>query len=329
MSRGRRWVAFGAALLLSVGSVAPAQERYDLRAGEWRAQEALPPDSPGGKLQTIRKLIAEEKGDAARKQATAWIKQYPNHPQLVEAHLLRGDAQCVRGRYYEALYDYEYVIRNYPASDEYRTALEREFEIARIFTGGLNRHFLGFRLLPADGEGEELYIRLQERAPGSDLGEKASLALSDYYFDQGQMDLAAEAYDLFLENYPQSEHREWSMLRLIQASLARFRGPQFDPTGLIEAAQRLRMYREEFPASADRIGADALLVRINESLALKDLTSAGWYEQRNKDVSAAFLYRRVVETYPQTAAAQRALARLEELDVRGYRVAPSRMTNDQ
>ncbi len=319
--RSGRWAAVGVALLLVLGAPAGAQERYDLRGGEWQPQPTHPPDSAEGELQAIRKLLAQGDGREAEKRAASWIKRRPNHPDLVEAHLLRGDARSARGRYYEALYDYEFVIRYYPATEQYQTALEREYEIARIFTAGLNRHFLGFRLLPADGEGEELFIRIQERAPGSPLGEKASLGLADYYFDQGQVDLAAEAYDLFLENYPRSAQREWAMLRLIQASLARFRGPEHDPTGLFEAGQRLRMYREEFPASADRIGADALLVRINESLAAKDYTSARWYERRNRDVSAAFLYRRVVEDYPQTAAAQSALARLEALEVPGYRVA--------
>ncbi|MEM8739830.1 MAG: outer membrane protein assembly factor BamD, partial [Planctomycetota bacterium] len=112
-------------------------------------------------------------------------------------------------------------------------------------------------------------------------------------------------------NYPQSTKREWAMLRLIQASLARFRGPRFDTTGLLEAQQRLREYRDAYPAAADRIGAEALEVRINESLALRDLTNADWYLKRGKRVSAAVLYRRVIQEYPQSVAARRAIEQLE------------------
>lgn len=303
-----------------MASPAVAQERFELQGGDWQAQPSYPADSPEGQLQAIRKTLAQGRGERAQKLADSWIKRYPNHPLLVEAYLLRGDAKVQRGRYYESLFDYEYLIRNYPSSEQFHTALEREFEIARMFTGGVNRHFLGFRILPAEGEGEELFIRIQERSPGSEIGERASLGLSDYYFDAGQMDLAAEAYDLFLQNYPRSTQREWAMLRLIQASLARFRGPDFDPTGLIEAGQRLRMFQGEFPASADRIGAAALLVRINESLATKDLRSAQWYERRDRDASAAFLYRRIIEQYPETIAAQRAIGRLAALDVPGFQI---------
>lgn len=294
---------------------ASAQERYQLEQGHWQPQPAPDPDSPEGKLQAIRKALAAEQASEAQDLAHQWIREYPNHPLLVEAYLLRGDAKTARRRYYEALFDYEQVIRFYPASEQFHTALEREYEIARLFIAGMNRHFLGLRILPAKDEGEELLIRIQERAPGSELGERASLTLADYYYDEGQMTSAAEAYDLFLVNYPPSQRREWAMLRLIQANLARFKGPEFDSTGLIEAAQRLKTYQDEFPAAADRIGADALRVRINESLARKDYLTARWYERRGERVGAAHLYRRLVQDYPLTAAAKTAIERLEALDV--------------
>lgn len=313
--RLRRPGALAVLLAVLLAPPAAAQQTFSLTDEGWQQQQAFPPNSPEGRLQAIRAAIAEKRSEAAEELASGWIRAYPNHPRLAEAYLLRADAKALRQRYYKALYDYEYVIRAFPASTEFQIALEREYEIARLYLAGINRHFLGMRILPAEGEGEELLIRIQERAPGSELGEKASLLLADYYFRKAQMPSAAEAYDLFLLNYPQSAHREWAMLRLIQASLARFKGPEFDPTGLIEASQRLRMYREEYPAAADRLGADALIVRIDESLALKELVTARWYEQRSEPISAAYVYTRVVNDYPQTAAAQTALQRLNRLDV--------------
>lgn len=305
------------ALLLCLTTSLAAQERYRLDADsyDWEKQTEFDPETPQGKLQIIRKTLAQGQAKEAQKLATEWIERYPNHPNLVEAYLLRGDALRARQHYYDALFDYEHVIRRYPASEHYLTALEREYEIARLFAGGTRRLLWGMRLIKADAEAEELFILIQERAPGSDLGERANLALGDFYFERGRMNEAADAYDAFLTNYPQSRSRERAMLRLIQANLASFKGPKFDPTGLIDAGERIKMYRREFPAAAERIGADALLIRIEESLALKLLTSAQWYEQTDKPVSAIYMYRRTIRDYPQSAAAQQALARLQELGV--------------
>lgn len=303
-------------VLLSVLAAAPAlgQERYTLDGSDWTQQAAPDPATPEGQLFSARKLLAEGQAKRAEQAVTAWLKRYPNHPARVEALLLRGDARVARNELYKALFDYEDLLRDYPASEQFKTALEREFQIARLFSGGWKRKLFGtFRILTNYGEAVELYIRIQERAPGTAVGEDASLALGDHYFDRGEMRDAAEAYDLFLLNYPRSARREWAMLRQIQANLATFRGPQFNATGLLDAQENLRQYRDEFPVAAEKIGVDALLVRIQESLALKALSSAKWYEQVDRDLSAAYLYRRVIREYPQTAAAELAVARLDAM----------------
>ena len=54
-------------------------------------------------------------------------------------------------------------------------------------------------------------------------------------------------------------------------------------------------------------------MRINESLARRDYATAAWYDRTGEDVSAALLYRRLIDEYPVTAAARRAVERLEAL----------------
>ncbi len=322
-------------LILLTGSVASAQTTFEL-TDEGFVPVAVPEAGTAeADMAHARRLIAQERPDEARDFLDGWIKDHADHPLMVEALLLRGDAKAAAGDYWKALFDYEELLTYYPASQQYVTALEREYEIAIMFTTGVKRKLWGVRWLPADGEGAELLIRIQERAPGSAIGEKASVALADYYYGRGEMILASDAYDLFLVNYPDSELRQWALLRLVQASLARFKGPEFDATGLIDAAERLRQYRDEFPAGADRIGAEALLVRIRESLARRDYATADWYDRTGEKVSAALLYRRLLEEYPDTGAARQALGRLDKLDVpavRGVAVMrhdETQMTNDE
>ena len=302
-------------LVVMMAVEAQAQDVYELDQGQWRKQKVYDPESPEGQLQFVRKRLAEGKGDLAEEIVEQWIKDHPHSPLQAEARLLLGDAKVSQERFYKALFDYEYVIRAYPATEQFHTALEREFEIARLFVNGLRRLFLARRMLPAAGEGEELLIRIQERAPGSEIGERASLLLGDYYFDAGEMANAADAYDLFLINYPDTLNREWAMLRLIQSNLARFAGPGFDPTGLIDARTRLHQYVQAYPAAAERIDAMALDVRIEQSLAMKQLVTAHWYQIRGENISAAYLYRRLIEAHPATPAAEQAVQRLVALPV--------------
>jgi len=286
---------------------------YRLETRGWEASASPEPGTPEAALLEARRALAEEAYEEAEKAADAWIKANAEHALLPAAHIVRGDAKMGQRRYFDALFDYEAVIRSFPASAQFHEALDRELNIAELFASGVKRRFLGMRILPAFGEAEEIFIRTQERAPGSALGERASLALGDHYYRRGEMGHAAEAYDLFTQNYPRSEHRQHAMRRLIQANLARFKGPKFDATGLLEARERLRMFQDDYPAAAERIGAEALLIRIEESLAQKKLEQGRWYEKRNEPVSAAYLYRRIIEAHSTTASAETALERLEAL----------------
>ncbi|MEM9419229.1 MAG: outer membrane protein assembly factor BamD [Planctomycetota bacterium] len=302
-------------ILMTLAPLTPAagQSSYELTDEGFEAIAVPEPGTPAAELAAARKLIAQDEPKKALKALEQWIKDNPNDPLAVEAYLLRGDAKAANGDFYKALFDYEEVITYYPASEQFWTAIEREYEIGVLYTTGFRRKLWGVRWLPADGEGAELLIRVQERAPGSPIGERASIALADHYFNSSQMILATDAYDLFLINYPESELRQWALLRLIQASLARFKGPEFDGTGLIDAGERLQQYRDEYPAAAERVGVEALLVRIRESLARRDFTTANWYDRTGEKVSAVLLYRRLIEEYSDTAAARDAVARLEAM----------------
>ena len=309
-----RLLLAAAAALLCVDA-AQAQQKYELDAeGELRKQAELDPSTPRGKIQLVRKAVAQEEGKKAWQLADQWIADHPNHPLLPEAYLLRADALVVQRQYFKSLFDYEHVITVYPDSEQFNTALEREYKIATKFAAGMKRIFLGMRMLPAWAEAEELFIRIQERSPGSDVAERASLDLGNYYFNRSEMHNAAEAYNLFLENYPKSRFREKAVLRLIRAHLATFKGPRFDATGLIEASQRLKLFEQEFPVSAQRLGAEGLQLRIDESLALKSFYQAQWYERINQKVSGVYLYQQLVKQHPQTVAAKAAIRRLEQLN---------------
>lgn len=319
-----RWLVCAASVVAVLASnPAAGQERYSLEAGQWQQQTAPDPATAEGELHAIRKLLAQDEPKQAHQLAKQWVKRHSDHPLLAEAYLLKGDARVAEREYFKALFDYEYLIRAFPASEQYVAALEREYEIARLFAAGMKRKWARIFRLSAAGEAEEIFIRIQERVPGSELGEKASLALSDFYFDRAEMKNATIAYDMFLSNYPRSDYRERAMLRLIEASLATFKGPQFDPTGLIEAQQRIKQFQDEFPASAERLGSAALLVRIHELLALKNHFMAQWYDDRGRQVSAVYLYQRVVRDFSDTAAAGMAAERLNDLSVPlAVRLAP-------
>ncbi|MFZ9914822.1 MAG: outer membrane protein assembly factor BamD [Phycisphaerales bacterium] len=300
-----------AALLLAcAGSTAMAQaERYELDAlDRWRKVAESDPASEEAQLLAARKALVDGEATRAKKLVNGFLERFPLSRYRADALLLKGDAIRAEGDEYEALYEYEEICRRYSASEAFIPALEREYAIACEYADGLKRRFWGtVRIVNADEDAQELLIRVQERLPGSELAERACMRLADYYFARHEMIMASEAYSIFIENFPRSANVTKARLRLIYSYLAGFRGPEYDASSLLEARAKLRSLKSLQPGLAQQVGADGILLRIEESQAAKLLSTADWYLKTDDPISAELFIRRLVQRHPSSIATLEAL----------------------
>ena len=301
-------------LLAMLGALpAAAQTEYTLDDFDrWTPVQGGKASEP--MLQQAQVALANNEPQRAMALADAFMEQNPLSGARSEALLIKGDALLAMDNEWQALFAYEEIARRYPTTASFVPALEREFEIAKAYANGLRKRFLGtFRLVAAGDDAQEILIRIQERLPGSELAEKAGMELADYYFRIRDMPLAADAYDLFVQNYPRSRQVVKARLRLIYSYYAQFKGPEFEGTGLEEAATSLRQLQADEPAVAQKIGADALLVRIYESEAARLKSQADWYMTMNDWIAAELSIRALVKRYPNSIAAIEALREVPQV----------------
>ena len=295
------------ACLFTTTELAHAQTDYTLDDFDhWTPSKV--PSPVDEQLQQARVALAN--GDAARalNLSENFLENNPLGQGRADALLIQGDAQLALGYEYKALFAYEDVARRYSSSASFIPALEREYEIAKAYAHGLRKRFIGtFRWIDAGDDAQEIFIRIQERLPGSELAEKAGMELSDYYFRIRDMPLAADSYDLFVQNYPRSKRVNKAKLRLIYSYYAQFKGPQYDASGLREATSRLKLLQADDPALAQQIGAEALLVRVYESEAAKLLNDARWYQSMGDFISTELTLRSLVKRFPKSIATIEAL----------------------
>ncbi len=305
------------------GAWGQAKEMELDESGEFRETRVSEPGSDEATIAKARELLANDRPSEARSVLSNWIEEHAreDNPYLAEAYRLRGDAITASGNEYKALYDYEAVALQFPASPEFVTALEREFEIGMKYLNGLRRKFFGIRFENATGIGEELLVRIQERLPKSQLAEQAAIELADYYYRVREMEMAAEMYGIFLTNFPESQHRKRAMQRRIYSNIARFKGPRYDAAPLIEAQYLVEGFAQTYPADAQAAGLnDALVARLDESLAAQMLNTARWYLKQKDPTSARVTLQRLLREHPGTLAASRGTEIMVE---RGWLAKPA------
>lgn len=326
MTKGCCLVMAGAVIAAVWAGVASASQPTELRLDESRRWQVTAEPEPGTDEWTIaeaRRLLAEDRADGARRLLTPFIDQHERegHPLLPEAYLVRGDALVAMDREFSALYDYEALLKRFRESEHFPTAVSRELEIALRYAAGLRIRAMGVRMADSGDAAVELLIRVQERMPRSDLAERAAIALADFYFRHRDMKLANITYDLYLQNYPRGPNRVHAMKRKIQTDIARFKGPRYDAAGLVNARVQIEDFQSRYPVEAAQEGLnDALLVRVDESIAAHLLDSAEYYLRIGDWPSARFTLQRVVRDHPLTVSSQRAERIIHE---RGWAEAPA------
>lgn len=297
--------------------VAAQSDQYILKPdGTWTQTSVPEAGSDAAVIGEARKAIADNRPEAARGVLDPWLEanERSGKPEVPEALRLRGDAFTAMNREDRGLRDYEEVVKRFPQSEDYIVALEREFEIAKAYAYGKKALWFGFLRVEDGGPlAEEILIRIQERLPGSELAERAGIELADYYFRIRDLEMAGEMYSLYITLYPNGPNRKKAMERRVFSSVGRFRGPENDVSGLLNAKEQIRVYAMQYPEEAERQGLDqALIVRLNESLGAQMLETSNWYLRRDDPASARLTLKRLVSRYPGTQAALRALAMLED-----------------
>lgn len=297
-----------------------AQQQYrerevlDPLTDEWVARAEEPPAAPVGELEEARALLARGQPKKAFRILKKWVAANPDHERYYEGVLLLGDAHFERGRFYQAYEQYEQVVEN-TAGELFRTALQKEKDVALAFLAGRKRIVWRILRLPAYDEAIEILDRIWERVPGTRLGEDALRIKADYFYRRGDMDLAQDEYANLAREYPAGRFRQFAMLRSAEAAVAAFPGVKFDDRPLLEAEERYRQLQEAYPAYAEREAVAQQREGIRQKRAEKDLDIARWYERTKQPAAAEFYYRAILKDWPDTLAAADARQRLQALGI--------------
>ena len=318
-------------VVLSCMSTSRADPRtFELRDGHWPeisapaapttsssttapSTSAPPPSLADPELSHIEQLLSTQEYSYARKRAVIWLLANKLSPLRDRGLFLEAQALFGYGNRVKAYFYLDELMDEYPESSLFTRALDMQYTIADDFLNGYRRRLLYIPLLGAEEEGVEMMYRIQQRSPGSPLAERALLRTADYYFSDGQYDLATDTYGSYAKNYPRSDKLPRVRLREAFSNLAQFRGLRFDATPVIDARSQLTRIMEQYPQEAESENLDEVLKRIDETFARKLLGVADFYTRTHEPKAAVYTFRFLMNTYPDSPEAKAARARLSDM----------------
>jgi outer membrane protein assembly factor BamD (BamD/ComL family) len=310
--------------ILAASAVAQTTRTWELRNGNWAEVLATATTGPATQpveepdLDRAEQLLSQGDFRPARTMLVQWIKTHKEHaaPLRDRCLFLLGDAFFQSDDRLKAFYYYDELMDEYPESPLFQKALQKQYDIADGFLNGYKRVFLWFRILDTSDEAVEMMYRIRQRAPGSPLAERALLRTADYYFNDRDYDLAGDVYKIYIDDYPQSPQVPRVKLRRAFASLAQFRGVNFEATNIIDARLQLVAIQNEYPEMAAENNVETVIEQIDSAFAKKLIETAQYYERVHEWHGAVYEYRFLARVYPSSPEAFLARDRLARMPVK-------------
>jgi outer membrane assembly lipoprotein YfiO len=266
---------------------------------------------------------------AAHDLLVPWLNTHPHAPDRDRAIYLLAEVYYENGDRIRAFYHLDELLDNHPESKLFFPALEFQYDIADAYLNGYKDTFLGMSILGRTDEAIEMLFRIQERSPGSPIAEKALKRTADYYFNDSEFDLAADAYESYIRAYPRSADIPQAKLRQAFSNLAQFRGPRFDATPLINARSQFKAIEVQYPELAAESNVPQWIDHIDADMAKKAYLVAEFYRNTGRPGGAVFMYRYVIQTYPNSTEAKMSQRELSRMPAWALRQAPPPPSNPE
>jgi outer membrane assembly lipoprotein YfiO len=298
-------------LLLASVAKGIENQTWEFRDGRWlemaTTSPTTAPDVADPQLDRAEQLLVLQNHHEAKKILILWVHTHFRHaPNRDRAIFLLSEVFFQEDDRFKSFFYCDELMDEYPESNLFPAALQKQFDIADAYLNGYKDKFLGMRILDEGSEGVQMMWRIQQRSPGSPLAEKAMLRTGDYYFSDRDYDLAEDVYNTYVHNYPLSPEVPRVKLRAAFSSLAQFRGVKFDVSNLIDARAQLMEIQRNYPELAAEENVQTVLDQIDSAFCKKLLDTGEFYQRTHEPRGAVYEYRFLAEAYPSSPEAAEA-----------------------
>jgi outer membrane protein assembly factor BamD len=300
------------ALGLSCGS-ASAYWIWTPKTSQWINPKTAVKPTPKEQLDFALSFFNEKKYEEAKNEFAKLVRYYPKSFEASEAQYYLGLAEELRGNLYEAYLAYQRVIDKYPFSERIQEIIEREYKIGEAFMSGEKRKALGMPL-PVENPAIEIFSKVVENSTYGPLAAKAQYKLGLVLKGLVRYYEAEEAFNKVISSYPDSEWATASKFQIASCRAAVSRGPEYDQGAAREAKDKFEEFAKEHPDAVLSRDAEKNIEQLQEKEAQSSYNIAKFYEKQKQYQAAGIYYQDIIDRYPNSVWAAKALERTRVLE---------------
>lgn len=280
------------------------------KQGQWKTVSAE--DKYLLAVAEIKKLVNTGQAEAVRQAIDKLKKDFPEIAGPDLDAFMKAEILYSKGKFSKAAMVYDKFLTEFPTSEFYEAALDRQFAIATAFLGGQKKRALGVFEMSTYDEGIKIMERISDRAGDAPIGINAAVAVAEYYEKREKFAEAYLKWSQISSRWPTGQIGKEAMLNMARCKQAAYKGPKYNNADLISARSYYENFKLRYPEDAKKIDADKILKQIDEQLAYKEFNTGRYYQKTGNKQSANLYYQMVVDNWPDTVAADMAKAAMKE-----------------
>jgi outer membrane protein assembly factor BamD len=273
-------------------------------------------------LEQMNRARAREEGGSTRSAIKLYesvAKRYPNSIYAPEALYRAARLQLARRNYTKAFDGFQQIISRYPNEKRFNEIVGEQYRIASALLDGARGRML-FGLLPGFTQRDkaiQYFENILVNAPYSDYAPLSLMNIARGHQRLGNTEEAIDALDRMINNYSQSLLAPDAYLKLAQTHASLVDGPFYDQASTQEAITYFTDFMLLFPGDANIAAAEDGLDSMKTMLAESKMRIADFYFNKRRNYKAArVFYNEAITAYPESAIANRAKARLADVEIR-------------
>jgi len=294
---------------LNIGS-AHAYWIWTPKTGKWVNPKTAVKPTPKEQFSLSKELYDAKNYEEAKREFIKLLKNYPKSAEAAESQYYLGLTQEAQHNQYEAFQAYQKVIDKYPFSERIQEIIEREYKIGERFMAGEKRKSMGLDL-PVDNPAIEIFAKVVENSTYGPLASQAQYKLGLVLKGLMRYYEAEEAFNKVVSNYPNSEWAEAAKFQLAACRAAVSRSSDYDQGATKDAKQKFEEFVREHPDAVLSRDAEKNIEQLSEKEAESNYNIGRFYEKQKAYDSAAVYYNDIINNYPGSPWAVKALERTQ------------------
>ena len=287
----------------------------------WRPGEGWSDESGGDvsasssrdQLDLAHKLEAQGDRDRALKAYKALLRRWPLSFFAPEAQFRVGKILEDEGDFYTAFQAFQRMVTKYPSSDFFAQALNEQYRIANLYLAGEPQRIWKIPVGPSMQRTIEMYQRIIKNAPYGTYAPQCQFNIGLAREKQRKFTDAVDAYQKVLDNYPTSSTACNAQYQIGYAWMRSSAAGDYDMGAAKKATDAFQDYLVRYPNSDKAVQAQENIQKLGQRQTQGAFDVAKFYETQH-DTRAAFIYyNEVVREDPNSAQAQLAKKRIQEL----------------